>query len=73
MNMALFINNNKSVTFKGVKINLFYPSGSITHGDKLFNQNRFSVVQELPYIYKYQDKTQFSFRPDITFFLNGIF
>ncbi|GAL73371.1 type I restriction-modification system restriction subunit R [Jejuia pallidilutea] len=73
MNMALFINNNKSVTFKGIKINLFYPSGSITHGDKLFNENQFSVVQELPYIYKHQGKTQFSFRPDITFFLNGIF
>ncbi len=73
MNMALFINNNKSVTFKGIKINLFYPSGSITHGDTLFNENQFSVVQELPYIYKYQDKKQFSFRPDITFFLNGIF
>lgn len=73
MNMALFINNNKSVTFKGIKINLFYPSGSITHGDKLFNENIFSVVQELPYIYKYQGKKRFSFRPDITFFVNGIF
>lgn len=72
-NMALFIGSNQSITFKGVKINLFYPSGSITHGDSLFNENQFSVVQELPYIYKYQGKTQFSFRPDITFFLNGIF
>lgn len=73
MNMALFINNNKSVTFKGVKINLFYPSGSITHGDKLFEENIFSVVQELPYMYHYQGKKQFNFRPDITFFVNGIF
>ncbi|WP_046759152.1 type I restriction enzyme subunit R domain-containing protein [Kordia jejudonensis] len=72
-NMALFIGSNQSVTFKGVKINLFYPSGSITHGDTLFNENQFSVVQELPYIYKHQGKTKFSFRPDITFFLNGIF
>ncbi|MEN3324822.1 DEAD/DEAH box helicase family protein [Mariniflexile soesokkakense] len=73
MNMALFVNNNKSVTFKGIKINLFYPSGSITHGDKLFEENVFSVVQELPYIYSYEGKNHFSFRPDITFFLNGIF
>lgn len=72
-NMALFIGSNQSITFKGIKINLFYPSGSITHGDALFNENQFSVVQELPYIYKHQGKTQFSFRPDITFFLNGIF
>ncbi|CAM1333371.1 DEAD/DEAH box helicase family protein [Tenacibaculum aestuariivivum] len=72
-NMALFIGSNQSITFKGVKINLFYPSGSITHGDALFNENQFSVVQELPYIYKHQGKSKFSFRPDITFFLNGIF
>ena len=72
-NMALFIGSNQSITFKGIKINLFYPSGSITHGDTLFNENQFSVVQELPYIYKHQGKTHFSFRPDITFFLNGIF
>ena len=30
MNMALFINTNKSVTFEGLKFNLFYPSGSET-------------------------------------------
>ena len=72
-NMALFINNNKSVTFEGVKINLFYPSGSVTHDDKLFDENIFSVVQELPYIYYYEGKKQFSFRPDITFFVNGIY
>ncbi len=73
MNMALFINNNKSVTFEGVKINLFYPSGSTVHGDKLFEENIFSVVQELPYIYYYKGKKKFSFKPDITFFLNGIY
>ncbi|MDR6300816.1 DEAD/DEAH box helicase family protein [Mesonia maritima] len=73
MNMALFINNNKSVTFKGVKLYLFYPSGSPVHEDRLFNENVFSVVQELPYIYYYKGKKQFSFRPDVTFFLNGIY
>lgn len=30
-------------------------------------------MQELPYIYNHAGKKQFSFRPDITFFLNGIF
>ena len=54
MNMALFFNNNKSITFEGVKINLFYPGGTVTSGDKLFEENQFSVVQELPYIFKYQ-------------------
>lgn len=73
MNMALFFNNNKSITFEGVKINLFYPGGTVTSGDKLFEENQFSVVQELPYIFKYEGKKIFTFRPDITFFLNGIY
>jgi type I restriction enzyme R subunit len=82
--MALFINTNKTITFEGVSLHLFYPSGSETHEDKLFNQNVFSVIQELPYTYKYPSTgsgqissklslSKFSFRPDLTFFLNGIF
>lgn len=71
-NMALFINTNKTITINGISLYLFYPSGSETHEDKLFDQNIFSVIQELPYIYKYQGKQIFSFRPDLTFFLNGI-
>ena len=73
MNMAIFINNNQSVTFEGTKLHLFYPSGTETHGDKLFHQNIFSVVQELPYTFKHRDKQLFSFRPDLTFFINGIY
>lgn len=73
MNMAIFINTNKSVTFEGVKLHLFYPSGSEMEEDKLFAQNVFSVVQELPYSFKYNGKKLFSFRPDLSFFLNGIF
>ncbi|HWJ28327.1 MAG TPA: type I restriction endonuclease, partial [Flavisolibacter sp.] len=72
-NMAIFINSNKSVTFEGVKLHLFYPSGSETHGDKFFEENLFSVVQELPYTFRHDGKQLFSFRPDMTFFLNGIF
>ena len=71
--MAIFINSNKSVTFEGVKLHLFYPSGSEFEEDKLFEQNIFSVVQELPYSFKYEGKQYFSFRPDLSFFLNGIF
>jgi len=73
MNMAIFINTNKSVNFEGVKLHLFYPSGSEMEEDKLFAQNVFSVVQELPYSFKYDGKQRFSFRPDLSFFLNGIF
>ena len=72
-NTALFINQNKSVTLEGVKLHLFYPSGSLSHGDKPFEENIFSVVQELPYKHLHGGKTLFSFRPDLCFFLNGIY
>jgi type I restriction enzyme R subunit len=72
-NMALFINTYKSVTFKGVKLHLFYPSDSVTQGDTLFNQNIFTVVQELPYRFSFEGKQIFSFRPDLSFFVNGLF
>lgn len=72
-NMALFFNTNKSMTFEGLKFYLFYPSESETYQNELFNQNIFSIVQELPYKYEYEGKVLFSFRPDLTFFLNGIY
>lgn len=67
-NMALFIHNNKTINIEGVSLHLFYPSGSETHEDKLFDQNIFSVIQELPYTFKYYGKQVCSFRPDLSFF-----
>lgn len=72
-NMAIFINNNKTVTFEGLKFHLFYVSETETYGDTLFEQNIFSVVQELPYKCEYQGKKLFSFRPDLSFFVNGLY
>jgi len=72
-NMALFFNANKNFTFHGLTFTLFAPSGSELKGDVDFNENIFSVVQELPYKYKENDKNLFSFRPDLSFFLNGFF
>jgi len=71
-NMALFINANKSITLQGVKLHLFYTADSVIHGNTLFDENVFSVVQELPYKYQYQGEKIFSFRPDIVLFVNGI-
>lgn len=72
-NMALFINANKSVTLQGIKLHLFYTDDSVIHDDKLFTQNIFSVVQEFTYKYQYQGQKIFSFRPDISLFINGIY
>lgn len=72
-NMALFINNNKSITLKGIQLYLFYTGDSVIHENALFDENIFSVVQELPYKYNFQGKQIFSFRPDMAFFVNGIY
>jgi type I restriction enzyme R subunit len=72
-NMALFLNANKSVTLQGIKLHLFYTGDSVIHDNALFDQNIFSVVQELPYKYQYQGKTLYPFRPDLCFFVNGIY
>ncbi len=72
-NMALFLNSNKSVTLQGVKLHLFYTADSVIRGNALFDQNIFSVVQELPYKFIYQGQKIFAFRPDITIFVNGIY
>lgn len=72
-NMALFINSNKSVTLNGEKLYLYYTSESVIHDNALFDQNIFSVVQELPYKYIYEDRQIFSFRPDLCFFVNGLY
>jgi type I restriction enzyme R subunit len=72
-NMAIFINDNKTITIDGIKLYLFYVSDSETYGKTLFQKNIFSVVQELPYQYEHKVKNVFSFRPDITVFVNGIY
>lgn len=72
-NMALFINANKSITLQGIKLHLFYTSDSVIHGNDLFDENIFSVVQELPYKFNYQGSKIYSFRPDVVLFVNGIY
>ena len=72
-NKALFINANKSITLQGIKLHLFYTSDSVIHDNALFDQNIFSVVQELPYKYSIEGKQVFSFRPDVVLFVNGIY
>lgn len=72
-NMALFINANKSISLQGIKLHLFFTSDSVIHDNALFDENIFSVVQELPYKYNFQGKQIFSYRPDVVLFVNGIY
>jgi len=72
-NMALFLNNSGIFTFEGFKFYLFNRSESALKGNEDFEENIFSVVQELRYRYEYNGKKIFSFRPDITLFVNGIY
>lgn len=72
-NMALFINANKSITLQGIKLHLFYTGDSVIHNNTLFEENIFSVVQELPYKFHYEGTQVFSFRPDLVLFVNGIY
>ena len=72
-NKALFLNANKSVALQGIKLHLFYTADSVIHDNTLFEQNIFAVVQELPYKYRYQGQPIYAFRPDLAFFVNGIY
>lgn len=63
-----------SFTFDGEPFFLFFASGgSIGEGTRDFEKNIFTVVPEMAYSFKYEGETVFSFRPDLAFFLNGVY
>lgn len=72
-NVATFINGNKTITFGHESVPLFYYSGSELSGDTDFNKNIFTAVEEVTCNMKLSGKDVYSFRPDICFFVNGIF
>lgn len=72
-NVAIFFNRNKSITFQGESLQLVYVSGSELRGDKDFKKNIFSASEEVSYTFKVGDTKIFSIRPDVSFFLNGIY
>lgn len=71
-NMAIFIGNHRKVTFEGFELYLYYASGSEMHEDQMYEQNIYAVAQEMPYTYKSHGQ-KISFRPDLTFFVNGLY
>lgn len=74
-NVATFFKQRlKSFTFEGEPFFLFFASGgSIGEGDEDFNKNIFTVVPELAYSFEQEGQRVFSFRPDLAFFVNGIY
>ena len=72
-NVAVFLNRNKTITFQGESLQIIYVSGSELRGDEDFKKNIFSASEEVSYTFKLGDRKIFSIRPDISFFVNGIF
>lgn len=72
-NVATFLNGNKTITFGHETVPLFYFSGSTLNEDEDFNNNIFTAVEEVGHTLTIADKSIYSFRPDISFFVNGIF
>lgn len=72
-NVAIFLNKNRTITFEGETLQLIYVSGTELSGDEDFKKNIFAAVEEMTYSFHYDGKKIFAFRPDISFFVNGIF
>lgn len=72
-NVAIFFNSNKTIGFRGETVRLFYDSGSVLTGDNDFQKNIFSAVEEKSHTMTLHGKKVNTIRPDISFFLNGIF
>lgn len=72
-NVAIFFNTFKTITFKGEQITLFYVPGTELRGDEDFKKNIFCAVEEAPHKQKYNRNLVTNIRPDVTFYLNGIF
>lgn len=72
-NIATFFRANKKLNFAGAEFVLFAISGSELNGDTEFEQNIFSIVFELTVDLVYEGTKLYHFRPDYTFFLNGIY
>ena len=72
-NVAIYINGHKSITFEGEKVWLFYVSGTELKGDEEFKQNIFCAVEESSHTLKVGDTKLYTIRPDIMFFVNGIY
>lgn len=72
-NAATFINKNRTITFEGETVPLFYVSGTELNGDVDFQKNIFAAVEEMPHNVVTDGITLMRIRPDVSFFVNGIY
>ena len=72
-NAATFFNKNRTLNFGGEEVPLYYVSGTELQGDKDFEKNIFAAVEESSHNVKMDDNALYAVRPDVSFFLNGIF
>lgn len=72
-NAATFLNKNRTITFEGETVPLFYVSGTELSGDADFQKNIFAAVEEMPHNIVSDGITLLKIRPDVSFFVNGIF
>ena len=72
-NAATFFNKNRTINFAGESVPLYYVSGSELRGDEDFKKNIFAAVEESSHTVMVNDNRLYTLRPDITFYLNGIF
>ena len=72
-NVAVWLNAHKTITFEGETVPLYFVSGTELGGDADFRKNIFAAVEEMPHKVRCDGVTLQTIRPDITFFLNGIF
>ena len=73
-NVAVFLNKNKTITIEDEIIPLFHLSGSELMEDREFERNIFCAVEESEHRFDLNgEKVSGTVRPDITFFVNGIY
>lgn len=75
-NVATFLKQrlHSSFTFQGEPFFLFFASGgSIGGKERDFDRNIFTVVPELQYTFKHEGVKILDFRPDLSFFVNGVY
>ena len=72
-NVAVWLNTHKTITFEGETVPLYFVSGTELGGDADFKKNIFAAVEEMKHRIVCNGVTLQNLRPDISFFLNGIF